>query len=93
MAQFRAREGTGAKALMFLIYVSARASEVTGATWSEIDLATATWTIPADRMKARRPHAVPLAGVVALFESLRARMAIRWSSSVRLKDCRSATTF
>jgi integrase len=71
MAQLRTREGTGAKALMFLIYVSARASEVTGATWSEIDLATATWTIPADRMKARRPHAVPLVPeVVALLESL-----------------------
>jgi integrase len=29
-------------------------------TWDEVDLATATWTIPASRMKAGKPHVVPL---------------------------------
>ena len=29
--------------------------------WSEVDLDTATWTIPASRMKANREHVVPLA--------------------------------
>ena len=31
-----------------------------GAEWFEIDLETATWTVPAARMKARREHRVPL---------------------------------
>ena len=32
------------------------------ATWAEIDLEAATWTIPAGKMKARREHRVPLTG-------------------------------
>jgi integrase len=33
---------------------------VRGATWSEIDLEAALWTIPAARMKSGREHRVPL---------------------------------
>ncbi|WP_420801580.1 tyrosine-type recombinase/integrase [Pinisolibacter aquiterrae] len=33
---------------------------MTGATWSEIDLASKVWTVPAGRMKAGREHRVPL---------------------------------
>jgi integrase len=33
---------------------------VIGAEWSEIDLEAKLWTIPADRMKGRRQHRVPL---------------------------------
>ena len=47
-------------AFEFLILTAARTGEVLGATWAEIDLETRTWTIPADRMKARRAHSVPL---------------------------------
>jgi integrase len=47
-------------ALRFLILTAARAGEVIGATWDEIDLAERTWTIPAARMKASRDHRVPL---------------------------------
>ena len=47
-------------ALEFLILTAARTSEVLYATWSEIDFAAATWTIPASRMKAKREHRVPL---------------------------------
>jgi integrase len=39
---------------------AARTGEVVGATWDEIDLAAATWTIPAARMKMQREHRVPL---------------------------------
>ncbi len=46
--------------LEFLVLTAARSSEVRLAKWSEIDLATGTWTIPAERMKARREHRVPL---------------------------------
>lgn len=48
------------KALQFLILTAARTSEVLNAEWDEIDLENATWTIPADRMKANREHRVPL---------------------------------
>jgi len=47
-------------ALEFLILTAARAAEVRGATWSEIDLERALWTIPASRMKGKREQRVPL---------------------------------
>jgi len=37
-----------------------RPSEASGARWAEIDLNTKLWTIPAERMKAKREHIVPL---------------------------------
>lgn len=37
-----------------------RPSEASGAKWSEIDLDSKLWTIPAERMKAKREHIVPL---------------------------------
>ncbi|MDE2939462.1 MAG: site-specific integrase [Chloroflexota bacterium] len=46
--------------LEFLVLTAARSSEVRLATWSEVDLITGTWIIPAARMKARREHRVPL---------------------------------
>ena len=46
----------------FLVLTAARSGEVRMAAWSEIDLGSATWTVPAERMKARRDHRVPLSG-------------------------------
>lgn len=37
-----------------------RPSEAAGSEWSEIDFATRLWTIPAERMKSKREHIVPL---------------------------------
>lgn len=37
-----------------------RPSEASGARWIEIDLDAKLWTIPAERMKAKREHLVPL---------------------------------
>ena len=48
------------KAIEFTILTAARSGEVRLATWAEIDLDTATWTIPAERMKAGVEHRVPL---------------------------------
>ena len=48
-------------ALEFAILAAARTNEVLGAKWSEIDLKHKTWVIPANRMKAKREHRVPLA--------------------------------
>lgn len=44
--------------LMLLTFV--RTGELIGAKWSEFDLANAMWTIPAERMKMRVEHKVPL---------------------------------
>lgn len=41
-------------------YVFLRASELCGAGWAEIDMERAEWLIPAERMKSRRDHLVPL---------------------------------
>jgi integrase len=49
-----------ARALEFLILTGARSGEVLGARWGEIDLEGRVWTVPAARMKAKRPHRVPL---------------------------------
>ena len=59
-AALRKRAGVAARAMEFLILTAARTSEVTGAQWPEIDFETRTWTVPADRMKAKREHRVPL---------------------------------
>jgi len=50
------------KALEFTILTAARSGEVRLATWGEVDLGKATWTIPAGRMKAGVEHRVPLSG-------------------------------
>lgn len=47
-------------AVRLLLLTGVRPGELRHAPWSEIDLESATWTIPAARMKARRPHVVPL---------------------------------
>lgn len=60
MMQLQSSAGIGAKALEFTILTAARSGEVRGATWSEIDLETCMWVIPANRMKANREHRVPL---------------------------------
>jgi integrase len=60
MDELRGREGIAARALEFCILTAARTGEVTGARWSEIDLAAKTWTIAGDRMKSSREHRVPL---------------------------------
>lgn len=48
------------QAFRLLWYTLLRANEVAAAEWSEIDLEKRVWTIPAERMKARRPHSIYL---------------------------------
>ncbi|EFH9570092.1 integrase arm-type DNA-binding domain-containing protein [Citrobacter portucalensis] len=47
-------------AARLLILTGVRTGELRGAFWSEFDLEKAVWEIPADRMKMKRPHLVPL---------------------------------
>jgi integrase len=60
MARLGREPGTVAKALAFIILTAARSGEALGMTWDEVDLATATWTVPKERMKAGKAHVVPL---------------------------------
>lgn len=60
MKLLRQQEGMGARALEFVVLTAARSGEVRGATWSEVDLDAALWTISANRMKSGREHRVPL---------------------------------
>lgn len=48
------------QALRLLMLTATRPGEVRGATWAEFDMGAALWTIPAERMKMRHEHRVPL---------------------------------
>ena len=56
----RKRKAVAALALEFTILTAARTGEVIGATWDEVELDKAIWTVPASRMKAGKEHRVPL---------------------------------
>jgi integrase len=59
-------------ALKLLALTFVRPGELRSAEWSEIDMDAAVWTIPAEKMKMRRPHRVPLAPeALAVLRSLR----------------------
>jgi integrase len=60
MGELWGNSSISALALRFLVLTATRTGEVLGAHWSEIDLESAIWTVPAARMKARREHRVPL---------------------------------
>ena len=60
MAQLRQTQGMSAKCLEWLILTATRSNEAREATWAEIDVQGAAWTIPAVRMKAGREHRIPL---------------------------------
>ena len=62
VATLRQRSAGNPALLAFelLILTACRTNEVLLAAWDEIDLDAATWTIPAERMKAHEIHVVPL---------------------------------
>ena len=47
-------------AIEFLTLTACRSNEVRGAQWCEIDFDKRTWTVPAERMKSKHEHVVPL---------------------------------
>lgn len=66
-------ENTTRIAMQLVMLTACRKAEVIGARWSELDLRRAQWEIPAERMKAGRPHWVPLSREsLALLAELRA---------------------
>jgi integrase len=71
ISALRLREGLSARAVEFAILTACRSGEVRGAKWPEFDIEKKIWTIPAERMKARREHEVPLSdAAVALLKSV-----------------------
>ncbi|QHJ89418.1 site-specific integrase [Aequoribacter fuscus] len=60
MSDLRCRDGLAARALEFIILTAARSGEVRFATWGEIDESARIWHVPAERMKSRKNHKVPL---------------------------------
>ena len=60
VARLRAKNSVAHLAVEFLVLNAVRLSEAIEAQWSEIDLDAKLWTVPADRMKLKREHRVPL---------------------------------
>ncbi len=58
MERLQLKTGVAALALRMLILCASRSGEVRAATWTEIDFTRAEWTIPAERMRMRKPHRV-----------------------------------
>jgi integrase len=76
LIELRDQEGIAARALEFAILTAARTGEVIGGRWSEFDLLDKTWTVPTERMKARREHRVPLsARALAILEEMKGHRA------------------
>ncbi|MGY4802847.1 tyrosine-type recombinase/integrase [Teichococcus aerofrigidensis] len=72
MAALRGREGVAVHALVFAILTAARTGEVRLARWQEIDWQERVWLVPAERMKAKRRHRVPLSpAALAVLEAVR----------------------
>ena len=72
MAALARSQGLGAQAVRFACLTAARSMEVRAAPWSEVDLAGRMWIIPAERMKMKREHRVPLSEpAIAILETVR----------------------
>lgn len=59
-AELKKKHRISAKALAFIMLTATRSNETRSARWSEININEAMWTIPEERMKAKREHKVPL---------------------------------
>jgi integrase len=69
MAELQKRQRISARALEFTILTAARTSEVIGAKWAEV--ADGLWTVPGERMKGGKEHAIPLSKrAVEILENL-----------------------
>ena len=82
MARLRQQDGVGARALELAILTAARSGEVRGMTWGEIDFSCKVWRVPAERMKAKKEHRVPLSDA-----------ALRVIEGMAPNDKRHATVF
>jgi integrase len=74
IVDLRNEKGVAAAALEFLILTAGRTGEVISARWHEIDWVRRLWNVPAERMKSKREHRVPLsAPALTILERLPSR--------------------
>ncbi|UTV27208.1 integrase domain-containing protein [Photobacterium atrarenae] len=60
----------------FQLHTMTRPNEAAGAQWSEFDLSNKIWTIPAERMKKRKEHRIPITSEVLELLKLMKKMRI-----------------
>lgn len=71
-AALAAMPGPAARALQLVALAALRSGEVRGSKWAEFDMDGLVWTVPAERMKMKRAHDVPLSPqMTALIEDQR----------------------
>jgi integrase len=84
VAKLRKETSVTARCLEFIALTAARLNEAAATTWTEIDLETRTWTVPAKRTKAGKKtgkqHKVPLSD--AAIAILKDMLAIRRSDYI-----------
>ena len=89
-AKIRAKQADSLAALMleWIMLSACRTGEARFATWTEIDLERCVWAIPAERMKMRRNHVVPITGrmLEILAEARRRHPSTSKSSGLRQSD-------
>ena len=68
-------------ALKLMAFTFVRTSELIGAKWEEFDIEAARWNIPAERMKMRTPHIVPLVQCVVKDDHYYCSASIRWRTT------------
>lgn len=78
LTALRRKPSYGRLALELLVLTGVRSQEVRLATWSEFDLETRLWTIPAAHMKRNKAHVVPLSDA--------AMAVLRKAAALKLQD-------
>lgn len=67
------------RAMRLLMLLFVRTSELIGAKWEEFDLDAGVWEIPAERMKMKRPHIVPLSRQAVAILKEQKELTGKWS--------------
>ncbi|MGF1711158.1 integrase domain-containing protein [Vibrio kagoshimensis] len=71
--------------IRFQLHTMTRPNEAAGAKWSEFDLDNRIWTIPAERMKKRKEHRIPLTeeviGLLSIMDSMKVNSDYVFSSA------------
>lgn len=80
IAKLRASPAASARAVEFVALTAARSNEARSMMWDEVDFQERLWTVPGERMKAGKPHEVPLTDrAIAI---LKERLAMRTGNLV-----------
>ena len=80
IASLRMSSAASARAVEFVALTAARSNEARSMTWDEVDFQERLWTVPGERMKAGKPHEVPLTDRAITI--LKERLAMRTGNLV-----------